>query len=281
GTQAAYCHRMLRATLLLALLGTVLAGGDSFTKKYAYSKIMSNCWGEDVYLAWTKQIHKFAMECKEEIHEMVKHGKEPEVQVNEAPLASFFDTFRSSSAGQPQYIPIPVYHQYSQAANPFVQFHRQKREAMYSSELLKKMMKKIKVKVGTMKCVLKQMGYIDENKNLNTRIIKSETERGAAALHPALKADLIGRVDKCFEFSKCVEDKDSPLPIELQRIMAYLKCDKKKRVAICMKADLRKYMSEFDLSAFGMEYDEDDKIEKLLHVLWGADPGTDPLDLLA
>jgi len=271
---------MLRPTLLLALLGTVLAGG-SFTKKYAHSKIMANCFGEEAYYAYAKEVHKHSWECKKEIYEKMKEGKEPEVQVNEAPLASFFDTLRSSAAGQPQYIPIPVYYQSSQAVNPFAPFQRQKREAMYTSELLKKMVKKVKAKVGTLMCVLKKMGGIDENKNLKIASIKAQTEKYSAGLDPALKADLFGVIDKCSEFTKCVEDKDSPLPIELQRIMAYLKCDKKKRVAICMKADLRKYMSEFDLSAFGMELDEDDKVEKLLHVLWGADPGTDPLDLLA
>jgi len=274
---------MLRATLLLALLGTVLAGGDSFTKKYAYSKIMTNCFGEDAYFEYAKELHKHSMTCKKEIYEKMKEGKEPEVQVNEAPLASFFDSLRSSPAGGPQYIPIPVYYQSSQAGNPFAQFQsRQKREAFYSSEILKKMVKKVKAKVGTLMCVLKKMGSIDEDKNLNVALMKTETEKYSAGLDAALKDDLIEIVDKCYEFSKCVEDKDSPLPIELQRIMAFLKCDKKMRVGICMKADLRKHMDMFDLSGLPeYEGDDDDKVEKLLHVLWGADPGTDPLDLLA
>jgi len=276
-----YSHRMLKAALLLALLGTVLAGGDSFTKKYAYSKIMTNCFGEDAYYSYAKELHKHSIACKKEIYEKMKEGKEPDVPVNEAPLASFFETLRGSSVGQPQYIPIPVYYQSSQAVNPFVQFQRQKREAMYSGEILKKMVKKVKAKVGTLMCVLKKMGSVDENKNLNIAFMKSETLKYSAGLDAALKEDLIDVIDKCHDFTKCVEDKDSPLPIELQRIMAFLKCDKKKRVAICMKADLRKHMDEFDLSGFPMEGDEDDKVEKLLHVLWAADPGTDPLDLLA
>jgi len=278
---------MLRFGLFLALLATVLADGDSFTKKYAYSKIMTNCFGEDAYYAYARELMKHSLACKKEVHDKIFHGEEPEpeVQVNEAPLASFFDTLRSSSVGQPQYIPIPVYLQSSQAVNPFAQFQRQKRDAhdaMYSSELLKKMVKKVKEKVGTLMCVLKKMGSIDSDKNLNIALMKSETEKYSAGLDAALKSDLIGIIDKCNEFSKCVEDGDSPLPIELQRIMAFLKCDKKMRVGICMKADLRKHMNEFDLSGLP-EYDgdDDDKVEKLLHVLWGADPGTDPLDLLA
>jgi len=274
-------NRMLKATLFLALLGTVLAGGDSFTKKYAYSKIMTNCFGEDAYYSYAKVLHMNSMECKKEIYEKMKEGKEPDVPVNPAPLASFFDTLRAGSGGQPQYIPIPVYYQSSQAGNPFVQFQRQKREAMYSGELLKKMVKKVKAKVGTLMCVLKKMGSIDENKNINIAAIKEETLKYSVGLDAALKTDLVEMVDKCNEFTKCVEDKDSPLPIELQRIMAFLKCDKKMRVNVCMKADLRKNLSEFDLSGFPMEGDEDDQVEKLLHVLWAADPGTNPLDLLA
>merc|ERR1711915_180423 len=271
---------MGRFGLFLVLLGTVLAD-DSFTKKYAFSKIMTSCVGEDAYYAYARELMKHSLACKKEIHEMMEHGEEPEVQVNEAPLASFFQTLRGSS-GQPQYIPIPVYYQSSQAVNPFAQFQRQKREAMYSGELLKKMVKKVKGKVGTLMCVLKKLKFIDGNKNMDFAYFKSEQERYAAALHPQLKNDLVDLVDKCQEFTKCVEDKDSPIPVKLQRILAFIKCDKKGRVKACMKADLRNYLSEFDLSGLP-EYDgdEDDKVEKLLHVLWGADPGTDPLDLLA
>jgi len=70
-------------------------------------------------------------------------------------------------------------------------------------------------------------------------------------------------------------------PVKFQQIMAFTMCAKKARMEVCMKADLKKHMSEFDLSDFPSEDDEDAKVEKLLHVLWGADPGTDPLDLLA
>merc|ERR1739842_170177 len=174
-------NRMLKATLFLALLGTVLAGGDSFTKKYAYSKIMTNCFGEDAYYSYAKVLHMNSMECKKEIYEKMKEGKEPDVPVNPAPLASFFDTLRAGSGGQPQYIPIPVYYQSSRAGNPYLQFQRQKRdahgEAMYSGELLKKMVKKVKVKVGTLMCVLKKIGNIDENKNLDIPYIKSTHEK--------------------------------------------------------------------------------------------------------
>jgi len=271
---------MLRFGLFLVLLGTVLAD-DSFTKKYAYSKIMTSCVGEDAYYAYARELMKHSLACKKEIHEMMEHGEEPEVQVNEAPLASFFQTLRGSS-GQPQYIPIPVYYQSSQAVNPFAQFQRQKREAMYSGELLKKMVKKVKAKVGTLMCVLKKFGSIDEDKNLNIALMKAETLKYTSGLDAALADDFVDLIDKCNEFSKCVQDGDSPLPIELQRIMVFLKCDKMGRVRTCMKADLKNYLSEFDLSGLP-EYDgdEDDKVEKLLHVLWGADPGTDPLDLLA
>merc|ERR1719348_394467 len=177
---------MLKAALFLALLGTVLAGGDSFTKKYAYNKIMSNCFGKEAYNGFTKLVHKLSIECKKEIYEKMKEGKEPDVPVNPAPLASFFDTLRAGSGGQPQYIPIPVYYQSSQAGNPYLQFQRQKRdahgEAMYSGELLKKMVKKVKVKVGTLMCVLKKIGNIDENKNINIAVIKEWTEKFTTSL---------------------------------------------------------------------------------------------------
>merc|ERR1711962_1173373 len=91
--------RMLIITLLLALLGVFAASADdSFTEKYAYSKVMSNCFGEEGYYAYTKQLHQMAMECKEqfkrqhhqpdedEMTEAPELDEAPEIAVNDAPL---------------------------------------------------------------------------------------------------------------------------------------------------------------------------------------------------
>lgn len=192
----------------------------------------------------------------------MKEGKEPDVQVNEESLTSSIDSLQSCEAGAPE-------------------CQGQEREVLYSSELLKKMVKKVKVKVGTLMCVMRKFEYIDEDLNLNLTYINSLVENHSP-FDAALIKDYVDFTNKCGEVPKCVEDENSPIPIEAQRVIAFLKCEKEGRLKVCMKADLRKHMNEYDLSGLPeFEGDEDEKVEKLLHVLRGADPGYDPLDLLA
>ncbi|CAL4065620.1 unnamed protein product, partial [Meganyctiphanes norvegica] len=152
--------------------------------------------------------------------------------------------------------------------NPFAQFQRQKREAMYRGELLQKMVKKVKAKVHMLTCVMEKFGFMDENKNLQFEDMKLKYSQ-MTHLDAYLRADLIESVDKCKTFSMCLPSaSDSPVPVRFQQILSFKMCDKKARMEACMKADLRKYKSEFDLSAFPTEEDEDAKVEKLLHLLW-------------
>merc|ERR550519_926777 len=94
---------MLRVCLLLGLLGTVLAYGDSFGQKYGFYKVQTDpsCFG-DFFVFYAKELHKHSLACKKEIHEKMKEDKGPDVQVNEEPLASSFDSLQSCEAGPPE-----------------------------------------------------------------------------------------------------------------------------------------------------------------------------------
>ncbi|XP_069991819.1 uncharacterized protein [Penaeus vannamei] len=56
---------MLRAFVFLAVMCSSFAH-DSFAEKYAYTKAMTNCFGEERYYNWTKEVFKAAKQCYNE-----------------------------------------------------------------------------------------------------------------------------------------------------------------------------------------------------------------------
>lgn len=75
---------------------------------------------------------------------------------------------------------------------------------------------------------------------------------------------------------QCLPAGKSPMPQKLQKMLAFLKCNKKKRFTVCMKHDFKKHLDFFDTSAIQKE-DEDDSeaAEKLIHVMWGLENNDD------
>lgn len=66
------------------------------------------------------------------------------------------------------------------------------------------------------------------------------------------------------------------MPMKLQKMLAFLKCDKKTRFSICMKHDFMKKLDFFDTSAILKEGEGDDEAaEKLIHIMWGLEANDD------
>lgn len=75
------------------------------------------------------------------------------------------------------------------------------------------------------------------------------------------------------------EDKvGSALRYKLQRILAFMKCEKKTRLDACLKHDLRQNINRFDLSALPDDGGRTGPLEKLMTILVGAE-SLDQLEL--
>jgi len=264
--------RMLRAIIVLTAVCAVL-GGDSFAKKYGYSKVMANCFGEEQYYAWAKRVFSAKKECYHEEMDLPEHGDHSGEEDSAVSMPEVGNRF----GDQPVFL---VYNPQSQGQQfPFKFFNqRQKRdnhEVMYTAPLLKKMKMKVKAKVSNFTCVMQKMNYVDEDFNLDFNYGIEETK--GLDISEELKADLVKGVEHCKEFVKCLPMEKSPMPAKLKQIVAFVKCDKKARMGICMKHDLMKYLSEFDLSGFPQLEDEEEGevAEKLLHLLWGVEAKDD------
>ncbi|XP_063614644.1 uncharacterized protein LOC134787761 [Penaeus indicus] len=263
---------MLRATVLLAVVYSSLAH-DSFAEKYAYTKVMTNCFGEEKYYNWTKEVFQAVKQCyNAEINlpEKDESGESSEEESKEAFSGSpmFLQVFFSpqeQDGDQDRKFPFNL---------PFKAIsQRQKREVMYDGPLLKKMIEKVKAKVSNFTCVLKKMKMVDDEFNLDyEEMIKVRKE---IPVDDAMKNELVKTINHCKKFTKCLplEDSGSPMPKKLQEIVVFAKCEKKARLKACMKLDLQKHLAEFDLSDFSEagEASEGEKAEKLLHLLWGFD----------
>ncbi|XP_042887942.1 uncharacterized protein LOC122263543 [Penaeus japonicus] len=266
---------MLRVLVLLTAVCSVLAE-DGFAKKYAYSKVMTNCFGEDLYYGWSKEVFKAVKECYGEEMNLPKADEEEAAEEENDMSPIDFDRF----SGQPIVLFYPPQAQ-GQAQRlpfnfPFKAFsQRQKREAMYDAPLLKKMVQKVKAKASNFTCVMRKMNYIDDDFNIDYK--KSAEETKELDISEDLKEDLLEAMHKCKKLTMCLPLERSPMPVKLQRIVAMTKCMKKARLGVCMKHDLMRYLQEFDLSAFpAMEdADEESKAEKLMLILWGVEAKDD------
>ncbi|CAL4122399.1 unnamed protein product, partial [Meganyctiphanes norvegica] len=228
----------------LSVVVAAAVAQEAFIKKNDFSKAMVSCFGEDAYHTYAHKLKAAIMECMAELHEHY-HKNEHD------------DSTQSKGDTRQHY----------------------KRDALYDDKIVKKMAMKVEQKVNTLLCVLRKFEYVDNATNILYDNMKRDVKM-ITGLDSNLKEDLLKAVDHCKAAAMCIEDSNTGMPADIKQILSFLKCEKKTRMDACMKADLRKHIAEFDLSVFNSEADEDAKVEKLLYVLWGADPGNDPLNLL-
>ncbi|XP_042887937.1 uncharacterized protein LOC122263539 [Penaeus japonicus] len=262
---------MFRVTILLAVACSSLAQ-DSFAKKYAYTKVMTNCFGEEGYYNWTKEVFSAMKQCygeevnlPEEEEELSEESSEEESREAFSGSPMFLQVFytpKGQEEGQDPGFPFSI---------PFkVVSERQKREAMYDGPLLKKMIEKVKAKVSNFTCVLKKMKVVNEEFDLD--FDEMVNIRMEIPIDDTLKNDLVRTINHCKKLLKCLplEDSGSPMPRKIQEIVVFVR-EKEARLKACMKYDLQRHLAKFDLSDFSEveEASEGDKAEKLLHLLWG------------
>ncbi|ROT80775.1 hypothetical protein C7M84_000484 [Penaeus vannamei] len=241
---------MLRALVLLTAVCSVLAK-DGFAEKYAYSKVMTNCFGEDLYYGWSKEVFKAVKEC---------YGEEVQLPEAEGGGVVFGGGGSLESLG-PGQIQRP-------ADYPLLPSSRTRPRCKASGRL------PIQALLSTPEA---RGPPIDDDFNIDYKTAIEETKKLDIA--DDLKEDLLEAMEKCKDLTMCLplEKSGSPMPLKLQRIVALNKCWKKARLGVCMKHDLMKYLNWFDLSEFPADEDDDEgsKAEKLLHLLWGVEARDD------
>ncbi|XP_066955801.1 uncharacterized protein [Macrobrachium rosenbergii] len=130
---------------------------------------------------------------------------------------------------------------------------------------------KIMAALSNYTCTLHKLGIIDEY--LNLRATHLISDYGKLPLSDSLKKDLAEGLFYCRDLTYClpVDKPRSPLPLNLQRLLMAMKCEKETRTNACFKEDLRRNIEGFDLSLFPRDEALDSKVNKLAAIVVGVD----------
>jgi len=235
--------------------------------------VMTKCMGEEVYWDWMGDVKKAYKACYAE--PMKKPFGLHADKTSSDDVAS--DLMNLLKGDRPVLLPLIISQQENGKERSqfdilkLLSQSRQKRGVFYDAPVLKHLMTKALAKVSNYTCVMEKLQIVDENLNLQIDTMKEGIK--TAVSDPSLRDDLVEIVDYCSKFSMCLpDDSKSPMPIELKRLMAFMKCDKKLRMSMCMKRDILEHLEFFDVSALPFNsQDEEEMAEKLLHVLWGSE----------
>ncbi|XP_064109626.1 uncharacterized protein LOC135217592 [Macrobrachium nipponense] len=289
---------MWRSVVLLLSTAAVIGTQEAFFEKYSFGKVMASCLGDEIYYGYLAEVVAVQQECQQypvsSLHRI------------DYQTYSHFG-FPTNIGGQPLYVPLPnhihvgpsgqVAHPHShihvvqtrsaekaalvteevpqqQQPKPLLQHQQQEEqqqpEPTFSRYYLLDSIQKITAALSNYTCTLYRLGVIDEYLNLN---IRTAIERyRSMPISEGLKRDLTDGISYCNDLTYCIpiEKLRSPLPLNLQRLLTAMKCERETRTSACFKDDIRKNLDKFDQSIFGNE-SEDSKLNKLSAIVMGVD----------
>jgi len=268
------------AVLVLVLAATV-TGQEQFFRKYALSKLFANCFGNELYYA--------RLALNEEAKDACQQA--PLVPLPAVNHNNAVNIITSGLVPPQVYYHVPstqtfpagtVYHH----GGPVVygrqkrQVVRGQREPFFNRAEIEGMVDKVYAGLSNLTCTLRTIGAIDEN--LNIRIDNVINYINGIPTDSTLKQDLLTGASFCHELTRClpVEKLGNPLPAPLQRVLAYLECDRKARRHACFKHDIRQNIFNFDTSGLPNDQGRTSDIEKLATLFIGADSVDDVQELL-
>ncbi|XP_066955569.1 uncharacterized protein [Macrobrachium rosenbergii] len=214
-------------------VASITRGHDAFVEKFAYTRVMATCVGEEIYYGWVAKVIAAKKQCYlEPVKTVLKHG----VQRREALAARL-----------------------------------EKREALFEGPYLKKLLNKAISKASNFTCVMQKLNYADADLRLLPEAMKNEVKNLTSSA--TFNADMVKIVDYCNQFSTCLPDEGLfPMPIQVKRLLAFMKCGKKLRMTLCMKQHILKNMDHFDVSGLPSKgSDQEEVAEEILHILWGSE----------
>merc|ERR1711872_155114 len=220
--------RMLRILTVLCLVGASMAhmGAEAMMKKYAYTKIMSSCMGEETVMNYKMEMRAAYAKCKGQDIEQTML----DIQAMLKELRRKYSPFtRQSGAQNPVYVPVPVYVNQQPQQFPVVQqlsSFRSKRsmDMDLSPEGIEKIKQKMMAKISNMTCVLKEMNYMTADNQPNYEAFNTMVNE--LPVDEMLKEDFREAMDMCRDFAMCmpVEKAKHPVKKELGHMMAFMKC---------------------------------------------------------
>ncbi|XP_042890131.1 uncharacterized protein LOC122265048 [Penaeus japonicus] len=309
---------MLKLIYLLMHLVTFINTQETFFKKYAYTKVMSDCLGESVYKEYKQKIY----EAKQACDVQASLQTDPLDPLLTTPPFSTFGPFSVSQSGfvstdDPLFStstvsPIspvtgnpfnqvitgtsirPFSHvssvsPVSPARRPFGVFRpvgvrrpqlesprvfpfpirtfRRKRGLDLTAERLSEARDKAVALLGNFTCILEKLEMVNANLDINYELLAANAFR--LPVPGDLKSDLVQAVNYCRDLTRCLplEKARSPVPHQLQRAIAYIKCEKDARFTACLKHGLRQDVDHFGLSLLPGYSGSSEDLDRLLELL--------------
>ncbi|XP_068201876.1 uncharacterized protein [Palaemon carinicauda] len=299
---------MHRAVIFLFLAAIALAQ-DAFFDKYSFTKTMASCFGEDLYYDYLARTGIAQRECLQlpvsNLHRL-DFSQYPQYgyplhfggDSNYVPFPSYHQGYSHSgySHGGSHAYQRFQYRKKRKAGegntvveeppqNPEVEQPKHERQILkaqiqtpqppkspyFDRFYLLDSVNKIMAALSNYTCTLHKLRFIDEFLNLRTNQIISDY--GKLPISHSFQKDLIEGVYYCRDLTYCLplDKSKSPLPLNLQRLLMYKKCEKETRINACFKEDLRRNVHEFDLSLFPHDEAFESKLNKLSAIVVGVD----------
>ncbi|XP_064108946.1 uncharacterized protein LOC135217157 [Macrobrachium nipponense] len=292
---------MMRYTLslLLAIAVSWARAQDAFFEKYTYAKTMSECFGNSAYEEYLLRIANAKREC----------GYNP---VNFYEPRPTYDDRRYPNTGQtnrpffttPTAPPINFQGGYPSTFSSYTPFKGNtpdisgngfalnflnkptgkqtlrrfsySQRQLYDSEAIQMALRQIGDSLRNFTCVFGQLRLIDQRLNIDYDTMINNYYN--SQIDNQLREDLISGINYCRELVSCMPEDKSPVSFELQRLMAFARCERKTRLSACLRRDLRNNLQHFDVSALPDDGQRTSDIEKLLTILVGQE-SLDQLEL--
>ncbi|XP_068201686.1 uncharacterized protein [Palaemon carinicauda] len=280
-----WLYKMSRAVIVLLSLAAIAMAQEAFLEKYSFTKTMATCFGEGVYYDYLAKIGIAQKECLQF----------PVSNLHRLDFSLYSQLgYPLHFGGDSLYVPFPSYHTAQQGhygvPHGYQSLHyRKKRQAEAAGETaaaavpqqaaspffdryyLLDSVNKIMAALSNYTCTLNKLNVIDEYMNIN---INHLTEQYTSLpISDGFKQDLIDGIYYCRDLTYCLplHNTRSPLPLNLQRLLMAMECEKETRTNACFKEDLRKNVGEFDLSLFPEDDDQESVLNKLSAIITGVD----------
>lgn len=209
--------------VVLALYGaSEVEGGKEFWGKYGAIKIMERCLTEQGTHDWIEQLQRAIAVCNDP----------PAEGATEAALV------------------LPKAVDWSKLfAQFYSQNYRTKRGATFTAQKIDQLKQKLIKKIKTFRCVMKEVRVTDSSNEVSVEKVLEQYR--ALSIPQGLYRDIEQAVQQCKQFSQCLPltgRNDLPVPADVLRTKAFIKCEKNFRLMACLKEDLKPIVGSFELA---------------------------------
>ncbi|XP_045137274.1 uncharacterized protein LOC123519822 [Portunus trituberculatus] len=266
---------MLRGAVLLSVLVAVTMAQEEFFEKYAKQKIMTTCFGEELYYGQLALLENAKESCR--YRPTFIPGLQHATNTYNIISPGLVPTQIGYGYPSPPVFPTTSLHPTTGYQQPVLGKSRKTRQTrphdtpqlFVDRDSMLELIEVVHAALSNYTCVLRTINVIDDN--LNLRLDTIQRDYYNSPIDPVLRQDLLEGIGICYQLSGClpVEKTKNPLPPNLQRLLFFDKCEKKQRISNCFKHDVRRNLFRFDLSVLPAG-GRVGKLEKLAAILIGA-----------